>query len=171
MIVTSREDSKLERALAMGADHGINSKTQDVAKAAMAYTGGRGVDVVIENVGEVAFGAAGGDRTHDPRLRRPILYPLSYSRILLKNCKGAILAHEQIGMKFKPKLGVLSVDDTGLVWRGWSSGSGIKRMRLLEPKLKLVINSPYSTIACGTVRLSARLPYATPSRPFHRYSL
>jgi hypothetical protein len=25
-------------------------------------------------------GAAGGDRTHDPRLRRPILYPLSYSR-------------------------------------------------------------------------------------------
>ena len=28
-----------------------------------------------------AFGAAGGDRTHDPWLRRPILYPLSYSRI------------------------------------------------------------------------------------------
>ena len=26
------------------------------------------------------LGAAGGDRTHDPRLRRPILYPLSYSR-------------------------------------------------------------------------------------------
>ena len=29
---------------------------------------------------EVRFGAAGGDRTHDPWLRRPILYPLSYSR-------------------------------------------------------------------------------------------
>lgn len=27
-----------------------------------------------------AVGAAGGDRTHDPWLRRPILYPLSYSR-------------------------------------------------------------------------------------------
>ncbi len=26
-------------------------------------------------------GAAGGDRTHDPWLRRPILYPLSYSRV------------------------------------------------------------------------------------------
>lgn len=26
-------------------------------------------------------GATGGDRTHDPRLRRPILYPLSYSRL------------------------------------------------------------------------------------------
>ena len=31
--------------------------------------------------GEDEFGAAGGDRTHDPWLRRPILYPLSYSRI------------------------------------------------------------------------------------------
>jgi hypothetical protein len=30
--------------------------------------------------GELEFGAAGGDRTHDPWLRRPILYPLSYSR-------------------------------------------------------------------------------------------
>ena len=29
---------------------------------------------------EVECGAAGGDRTHDPWLRRPILYPLSYSR-------------------------------------------------------------------------------------------
>jgi hypothetical protein len=32
-------------------------------------------------VGENLSGAAGGDRTHDPWLRRPILYPLSYSRI------------------------------------------------------------------------------------------
>jgi hypothetical protein len=29
---------------------------------------------------EARTGAAGGDRTHDPWLRRPILYPLSYSR-------------------------------------------------------------------------------------------
>ena len=29
----------------------------------------------------MGVGAAGGDRTHDPWLRRPILYPLSYSRI------------------------------------------------------------------------------------------
>jgi NADPH:quinone reductase-like Zn-dependent oxidoreductase len=42
----------------MGADHGINSSTQDVAKAVLAYTGGRGVDVVIENVGEAVWGAA-----------------------------------------------------------------------------------------------------------------
>ena len=30
--------------------------------------------------GKALIGAAGGDRTHDPWLRRPILYPLSYSR-------------------------------------------------------------------------------------------
>ena len=58
VIVTSREDAKLERALAMGAAHGINSQTQDVAKAVLAYTGGRGVDVVIENVGEAVWGMA-----------------------------------------------------------------------------------------------------------------
>lgn len=58
VVVTSREDAKLERALAMSADHGINSKTQDVAKAVMAYTGGRGVDVVIENVGEAVWSMA-----------------------------------------------------------------------------------------------------------------
>ena len=29
----------------------------------------------------LGIGAAGGDRTHDPWLRRPILYPLSYSRM------------------------------------------------------------------------------------------
>ncbi|MBK5915031.1 zinc-binding dehydrogenase [Rhodocyclus purpureus] len=58
VIVTSRDDAKLERALALGADHGINSKTEDVAKAVLAHTGGRGVDVVIENVGESAWSAA-----------------------------------------------------------------------------------------------------------------
>ena len=35
--------------------------------------------------GKLLFGAAGGDRTHDPRLRRPILYPLSYSRTRLNS--------------------------------------------------------------------------------------
>jgi hypothetical protein len=33
-------------------------------------------------------GAAGGDRTHDPWLRRPILYPLSYSRTCSTDCSG-----------------------------------------------------------------------------------
>lgn len=58
VIVTSRDDSKLQRALAMKADHAINGVTQDVAKTVMALTGGRGVDVVIENVGSAVWSSA-----------------------------------------------------------------------------------------------------------------
>jgi NADPH:quinone reductase-like Zn-dependent oxidoreductase len=54
-IVTSRDEAKLERALALGADHSIASGRQDVARTVMALTGGRGVDVVFENVGSAAW--------------------------------------------------------------------------------------------------------------------
>jgi len=57
-VVTSRDDTKLARARALGADHTINSSTQDVAKTVLACTGGRGVDVVIENVGGSMWSAA-----------------------------------------------------------------------------------------------------------------
>jgi NADPH:quinone reductase-like Zn-dependent oxidoreductase len=58
VIATSRDDAKLQRALAMGADHAINGSAQDVARSVLAATGGRGVDVVIENVGEAVWPAA-----------------------------------------------------------------------------------------------------------------
>lgn len=57
-IVTSRDDGKLQRAIALGADHAINGATQDVAREVMAFTGGRGVDVVIENVGQAVWSSA-----------------------------------------------------------------------------------------------------------------
>jgi NADPH:quinone reductase-like Zn-dependent oxidoreductase len=57
-IVTSRDADKLQRALALGADHAIHSSAEDVAKRALALTGGRGVDVVIENVGAAVWGSA-----------------------------------------------------------------------------------------------------------------
>lgn len=58
VIVTSREDAKLDRARALGADHAVNGKTQDVAKEVMALTGGRGVDVVFENTGAATWPSA-----------------------------------------------------------------------------------------------------------------
>lgn len=58
VIVTSRDADKLERARALGADGVIDSSRQDIAKAALALTGGRGVDLVIENVGEAVWSAA-----------------------------------------------------------------------------------------------------------------
>jgi NADPH:quinone reductase-like Zn-dependent oxidoreductase len=57
-IVTSRDAEKLQRALALGADHAIHSSAEDVAKRALVLTGGRGVDVVIENVGAAVWGSA-----------------------------------------------------------------------------------------------------------------
>jgi NADPH:quinone reductase-like Zn-dependent oxidoreductase len=54
-IVTSRDAGKLERALALGADHAIDGSRQDIAKTVLALTGGRGVDVVIENVGAAVW--------------------------------------------------------------------------------------------------------------------
>jgi NADPH:quinone reductase-like Zn-dependent oxidoreductase len=48
-IITSSSDDKLARAKKMGAAHTINYKTTpDWEKAAVAFTGGRGVDHVIE---------------------------------------------------------------------------------------------------------------------------
>lgn len=57
-IVTSRDPAKLERARLLGADHLIDSSTQDVAKTVLAATNGRGVDVVIENVGAAVWSEA-----------------------------------------------------------------------------------------------------------------
>jgi NADPH:quinone reductase-like Zn-dependent oxidoreductase len=48
-IITSSSDEKLARAKKLGAAHGINYKTTpDWEKAAMEFTGGRGVDHVVE---------------------------------------------------------------------------------------------------------------------------
>jgi NADPH:quinone reductase-like Zn-dependent oxidoreductase len=56
VIVTSSSDAKLERAKALGADVGINYKTNpDWARHVFEATGKRGVDVVIENVGAATW--------------------------------------------------------------------------------------------------------------------
>ena len=57
-LVTSRHADKLARASALGADVVIDSSQQDIAKAALAATDGRGVDVVIENVGAAVWSSA-----------------------------------------------------------------------------------------------------------------
>jgi len=54
-IVTSGSDEKLARAQALGADEIINHSHEDVVARVMAATGKRGVDVVIENVGQATW--------------------------------------------------------------------------------------------------------------------
>jgi NADPH:quinone reductase-like Zn-dependent oxidoreductase len=58
VLVTSRHAHKLERAITMGADLGIHTPKEDVVKSVMNFTGKRGVDLVIENVGEAVWGDA-----------------------------------------------------------------------------------------------------------------
>ena len=53
--VTSGSDEKLAKARALGADVTFNHRTQDVAKEVRARTGKRGVNVVIDNVGEATW--------------------------------------------------------------------------------------------------------------------
>lgn len=50
--VTSSDDEKLQRARALGADETLNHAEVDVGKAIRERTGKRGVDVVLDNVGE-----------------------------------------------------------------------------------------------------------------------
>ena len=56
VITTAGTDEKLERARALGADHGINyTRTPDFAAEVKALTGKRGVDVVVEHVGAATW--------------------------------------------------------------------------------------------------------------------
>ena len=53
--VTSGSEEKLARARELGADETIDHAKEDVAKVVRAKTGKRGVDVVIDNVGEATW--------------------------------------------------------------------------------------------------------------------
>lgn len=51
VIVTSRSDEKLERAKALGADHGINSSKEDWVEAVYRITGDEGAHHILEIAG------------------------------------------------------------------------------------------------------------------------
>ena len=53
--VTSGSDEKLERARQFGADHVLNHRTADVPRVIRERTGKRGVDVVVDSVGEATW--------------------------------------------------------------------------------------------------------------------
>jgi NADPH:quinone reductase-like Zn-dependent oxidoreductase len=53
--VTSGSDEKLARAIALGADDAINHRGVDVGREMRARTAKRGVDVVVDSVGEATW--------------------------------------------------------------------------------------------------------------------
>ncbi|MFD2136764.1 NAD(P)-dependent alcohol dehydrogenase [Novosphingobium resinovorum] len=79
--ITSSSDAKLERATAMGADHVVNyAATPKWGAAARAFTGGRGIDKIVDSAGPSTMPQSlsalrrGGDRhgrRHRPRYDRP----------------------------------------------------------------------------------------------------
>ncbi len=55
VVATSSSDAKLERARALGADFTLNHQALKIAREVRALTGKRGVDVVVDNVGEATW--------------------------------------------------------------------------------------------------------------------
>ena len=51
VLATASSNERLERLKPLGLDHGINYKTDDVAKSVMQLTHNRGVDLVVDPVG------------------------------------------------------------------------------------------------------------------------
>lgn len=51
VIAAARADARVKVGLDLGADAGVNYSTQDLTAEALRITGGRGVDVVFENIG------------------------------------------------------------------------------------------------------------------------
>ena len=57
VITVAGSDEKLEKARALGADEGINHTRQSIAEEVMRLTGKRGVDVIVEHVGQAVWEA------------------------------------------------------------------------------------------------------------------
>jgi NADPH:quinone reductase-like Zn-dependent oxidoreductase len=56
VFVTSSSDEKIARAVALGAEGGVNYRKDRVSKAILDMTLGAGVDMVIDSVGEASWG-------------------------------------------------------------------------------------------------------------------
>lgn len=57
VLATAGDDGKLSRLESFGLDHGINYRATDFADAVLEFTGGRGVDLVVESVGSTIAGS------------------------------------------------------------------------------------------------------------------
>jgi NADPH:quinone reductase-like Zn-dependent oxidoreductase len=57
VITTASSDEKLDKARALGAEAGINYTREDIMERVRAFTGGEGVDVVLEHVGTPVWNA------------------------------------------------------------------------------------------------------------------
>jgi NADPH:quinone reductase-like Zn-dependent oxidoreductase len=79
VIAAAGTDERVAAAVRVGADHGVNYRTQDLIAEVMKITGGKGVDAVCENVA-------------DPELFRKALYSMTHGATMVTagNASGHI---------------------------------------------------------------------------------
>jgi len=58
VVATVGDDWKAEKAYGLGADHVVNRKKRNVSEAVAEFTGGRGVDLVVEHAGSAIWDEA-----------------------------------------------------------------------------------------------------------------
>ncbi len=137
--VTSSSDAKLERATALGADATINHRGVDVGKAMRARTGKRGVDVVVDSVGEATWtqslGALGRrgrlvtcGGTSGPMVTTDVRRLFWNQWSILGSTMGndaefdAVVAHYNAGRLRPPIDGVYALDDAHAAFARMASG-------------------------------------------------
>jgi NADPH:quinone reductase-like Zn-dependent oxidoreductase len=117
IIVTSSSDAKLARARALGADLGINYRTtSDWSSAAREATGGRGVDIVVDVVGEAQLEqcaqavAEGGVISAVGRLEGEASWGKDVGKTVVPIVVGNRQQHEEM-LAFAAKRGIRPVID------------------------------------------------------------
>jgi NADPH:quinone reductase-like Zn-dependent oxidoreductase len=68
VIASAGSQPKLDKARELGADEVVNYNTQDLTEEVRSLTGGRGVDLVVDNVGGAVFEASVRAMARDGRL-------------------------------------------------------------------------------------------------------
>jgi NADPH:quinone reductase-like Zn-dependent oxidoreductase len=118
IIVTSSSDAKLARARALGADLGINYRTtSDWSSAAREATGGRGVDIVVDVVGEAQLEqcaravAEGGVISAVGRLEGEASWGKDVGKTVVPIVVGNRQQHEEM-LAFAAKRGIRPVIDS-----------------------------------------------------------
>ena len=116
VVVTSGSPDKLERALALGADHGIDRTREDWVEAIYRLTGDRGIDHILELVGGPHLGrsleaVAVGGRISVIGVFEGFEFSGSAGPLLMKNAtiQGIRVGHRRAFEDF-----VRAVDEIGL---------------------------------------------------------
>lgn len=96
VIATAGSDEKLEKAKELGADEVINYSNQDFAEEVKKITGGRGVDVIFDQIGASVY-------------EKNVQSMAAYGRLLLVGVVGGVKAELMFGPLIMKDLSVLGV--------------------------------------------------------------